>query len=502
MAKSDSKSSMAGVRVFSFSVAGVLGLLLVSTTMPPIIGGSSDRALIDAPAELVTSPIKGAVADLTVNQGSMISAGEKIAVIRNNDVDRSKLIELQLSAARIGNDISDRERSIANLKQVISQLNADIDRQRQALVGQYQEEIDGSKANLDRKNAQAAIARKLLEVDQTLQKRGVRGGGVLQSSKAYAAAKSDAEAARSSLESAKKRLEASRKGVYLGPNADPINGLLQELRDNKDKLRQSTVQLASLKDQKKSVDAIRNAETARVAQLSHRVITMPASGELLDLSVHEGSAVSDGDALARSVDCADTFVVAIFSEHKASSLAAGAPVTVRAAGWKEPVKGTVEKLVPRATATQNNNYAVPFPPTERRELYAYIKLPEQSHTVGQGTCAIGKWVTVSLDDSALPSTDDVARMASKAGSRLYAGASELIADLAGTAPAFAQSVVETARTHADHLFDTAFAGLGFDGTQAPRRTEAAAPASERQPRFVFGNRSVSQSMDMNRRMVD
>ncbi|MGN6549884.1 MAG: HlyD family efflux transporter periplasmic adaptor subunit [Pararhizobium sp.] len=505
MAKSDSKNRLAGVRVFSFSVAGVLGLLLVSTTMPPILGGSSERALIDAPAELVTSPIEGVVTDLTATQGGTFAKGEKIAVVRNNDVERSKLIQLELSASKIDNDISNGVRSIANLKDVIAHLNADIDRQRQALIGQYQEEIDGSQADLDKKKAQAAIAKRLLDIDQTLQKKGVRGGGVLQTKKAYAAAKSAAETAKSSLDSAKQRLAASRKGVYLGPNADPINALLQELRSNQDKLDERKVELASLKDQKASVDAIRDTEKQRVAQMSHRIITMPASGELLNLSVNEGSAVQDGDAIARSVDCADTFVVAIFSEHKASSLSTGAPVTVRAAGWDRPVKGTVEKLVPRATATQNNNYAVPFPPTERRELYAYIKLPEQSRTVGKGTCAIGKWVTVSLDNSPIPSTDDLARMASeagaklyagaaKAGTQLYAGASDLIAGLAGTVPAFAQSAADKARAEA---------GLVFDGSETSTRHHAATTASDdRRPRFVFGRDQASRSAGFTRPVMD
>ena len=116
MTKDKQKFSMPGMRVFSFSAAGVLGLLLVSGSMPAVLSDSTDRAIIDAPVDLITSPIKGVVSSLTINPGDPVAAGQSLAVVQDNAVDPAKLIELNLKAAELDSRIANDGESIQNLQ--------------------------------------------------------------------------------------------------------------------------------------------------------------------------------------------------------------------------------------------------------------------------------------------------------------------------------------------------------------------------------------------------
>ena len=81
---------------------------------------------------------------------------------------------------------------------------------------------------------------------------------------------------------------------------------------------------------------IRDQELERIARLSRQAVVAGGSGAIFEVGRLNGSAVSDGDAIAQSIDCADAFVVAIFSERKAPALTPGAEVTIRSDGWEQP----------------------------------------------------------------------------------------------------------------------------------------------------------------------
>ena len=119
------------------------------------------------------------------------------------------------------------------------------------------------------------------------------------------------------------------------------------------------------------------------------------------------------------MDCADAFVVAIFSERKAPALTPGAKVTIRSDDWEQSVGGTIQKLVPRTTSMDDAGFAVPFPPTERRELYAFVAIDDLGTDPGKGSCQIGKWVSVSLDNGSIPSAADALKSAQQAGSSAF-----------------------------------------------------------------------------------
>src|SRR6476646_6270128 len=61
------------IRVSAYSVAMVLALLLVNSALPPLLADQSDRAVIDAPITLLTSPIAGEVTSIVGAAGQRAS---------------------------------------------------------------------------------------------------------------------------------------------------------------------------------------------------------------------------------------------------------------------------------------------------------------------------------------------------------------------------------------------------------------------------------------------
>jgi hypothetical protein len=103
------------------------------------------------------------------------------------------------------------------------------------------------------------------------------------------------------------------------------------------------------------------------------------------------------------VDCRKRNVVAIFSYREASNLPVGATVGVSGADFSA---GIVSALMPKISDKADEGYAVPFPQTERRELYAIIEpTVENERTAGadSSSCQVGKWVTVTRGGGIVPS---------------------------------------------------------------------------------------------------
>jgi multidrug resistance efflux pump len=71
------------LRVSSLVVAGILSLLLINAVVPPIVADQSDRAVVNAPVTLLTSPIDGEIDSLAANPGHSVEAGDSLAQISN-----------------------------------------------------------------------------------------------------------------------------------------------------------------------------------------------------------------------------------------------------------------------------------------------------------------------------------------------------------------------------------------------------------------------------------
>src|ERR1700761_1217101 len=81
-------------RLAGFGVVIFIAWTLLSMVMPPMFFRSSQRAVVDVPTTLVTTPIEGTVASQRLHIGDRFHAGDALVDIQNQNVDRSTLVEL------------------------------------------------------------------------------------------------------------------------------------------------------------------------------------------------------------------------------------------------------------------------------------------------------------------------------------------------------------------------------------------------------------------------
>lgn len=146
--------------------------------------------------------------------------------------------------------------------------------------------------------------------------------------------------------------------------------------------------------------------------MTNAPIVAANGGSVLSLASTAGRHIKAGDAIATITDCDKAFVVGIFSYRKAQALAVGTRVSVTGATEGANRQGTISEILPKANDKTDEQYAVPFPQTERREMYVLVNLdpPEAAAPVSatrkdaqSDICSIGQWVTVTRSNGWVPS---------------------------------------------------------------------------------------------------
>jgi hypothetical protein len=161
---------------------------------------------------------------------------------------------------------------------------------------------------------------------------------------------------------------------------------------------------AVLQEKQRLIDT----ERRRLDRLAEAEVRVPSGGKIVNVSAAQGRHVNAGDSIASLVACDRRFVVAIFSYRQAQSMAVGTPVRIDGAPFGS---GVVTEILPKTSDKGDERFAVPFPQTERRELYAIIAPAEPSAGAGARTaaerprssCTVGQWVTVTKNNAIVPS---------------------------------------------------------------------------------------------------
>jgi biotin carboxyl carrier protein len=409
------------VKATTYSVASLLAVLMLTAALPPIVADESDRAILDAPITLLTTPIAGEVSALSANVAEKVSQGTSIAEVKNTRVDRTTLIDLESKENNYREALtSAQDKNEADLHYVVA-LDKEISAQKAQLINQFEKQNAELKANLDA--AQALVGEKsaLRDRQVNMVSRDVASAYMLKpTTQELSSAQSTRDAASQRLASNISELDAINHDVFVGDNLVGIATLVQKRRDvafdaERQKIEEAQAR-AGLADETKLVEA----ERLRLQSLADARLTSPNDGEVLDVGVALGRHVSAGDSIATLVDCRRLFAVAIFSYREAAALSVGTRVIISGEGVNRPVGGTVQDLVPKSSDKSDALYAEPFPQTERREMYVVVKpdtdmallRPTRADGAPTGSCPVGKWVTVRRTGGWVPSTSVVWHQAS------------------------------------------------------------------------------------------
>ncbi len=399
------------LRVSSLVVASVLSLLMITTVVPPIVADQSDRAVVNAPVTLLTAPIDGEIDSLAASPGHSVEAGASLAQISNVRLDRGTLISLEEKASDAREKLASTQGKKESDRAYLKSLDSEIAAQIEQLKALFQSQIVELRARVAQSESLSAEKKALVDRQSDMVSRDAASIYMLKpTTHQYSAALHNADAENAKLNQKIAQLDALEKGIYVGDDLVAIGSLVQKRRDidldeNRMEIEEKELS-AVLEDHQRFI----NKEQKRLDALAEADVRTPTGGKILNVGAAPGRHVNAGDSVASLVDCDKRFVVAIFSYRQGQSMKVGTRVRVDGASFGS---GIVTAVLPKTSDKIDDRFAVPFPQTERRELYAIIAPDKRTGgTVDaedavqheQSTaCTVGQWVTVTKDDGIVPS---------------------------------------------------------------------------------------------------
>lgn len=352
---------------------------------------------------------------MQANPGAPVDRGTNLAEIVNSRVDRSTAIQLD------GNVAEMRERAVAVLRKresnqaYLANLDQSI-REKAAQLDQIlRAQISELKANVA--EAEAIMEQRRLSYDQTAQlaSRNVTNANTLKPARQQLeAAQSAKDAANAKLLQKVSQLEGLSKDIYVGDDLLALAEISQKRREIEFDTQRLAIEEAELRARIRDQARLLEIENQRLDSLARTTITAPMTGAIFSASATKGRRVNAGDTLATFVNCERRFVVAIFSYRKAPDLAVGTRVEIAGIDEDGNRSGTVTEILPKTNDRFDDLYAVPFPQTERRELYVLVRPDSDPPKASAGgdqtsTCGVGRWVVVTRANGWVPSISTVWR---------------------------------------------------------------------------------------------
>jgi multidrug resistance efflux pump len=399
------------LRVSSLMVAGILSLLMLTAVIPPIVADQSDRAVVNAPITLLTSPIDGEIDSLAATPGDSVGAGDSLAQISNVRLDRGTIISLEEKAADAREKLASTQANKESDRAYLKSLDAEIAAQIEQLKALFQSEIVELRARVAESVSLSGAKKALVDRQSDMVSRDAASVYMLAPTKQqYSAALHNADAENAKLDQKTAQLDALEKGVYVGDDLVAIGTLVQKRRDIDLDEKRMEIEEKELSADLEDHQSLINREQKRLDALAGAKVRTPTGGKILNVGATPGRHVNAGDSVASLVDCDKRFVVAIFSYRQGQSMKVGTRVRVDGVSFGS---GIVTAVLPKTSDKIDDRFAVPFPQTERRELYAIIAPdnrtdgtvhPEAAVQHEQPTsCNVGQWVTVTKDDGIVPS---------------------------------------------------------------------------------------------------
>ncbi|OAS25323.1 hypothetical protein A5481_10465 [Methylobacterium platani] len=415
------------VRVSAYSVATVLALLMTTATLPPLLADQSDRAVINAPISLLTAPIAGEMTQVSASIGQALRPGEAVARIHNARVDRTTLISLDSKVEELrGSLLAARQKKDSD-NAYVAALDLEIRRQVEQMTAKLDGEVAEARARVAAADAEGQSTRAVVQRQQAMVDRNTASIDLLRPTQhKLEAAQFDKDAEAAKLAQKLAELGAVKKSVFVGNQSNSLAVLTQKRRDLAFDAQRLTIEETQLAASLTSLQGLQEAERRRLDSLTDARMVAANGGVVLSLGAAQGRHVGPGDSVATLVDCEQAFAVGIFSYRQAQELAVGTAVRISAAGTTIPQRGWVSEILPKTSDRTDQQYAVPFPQTERREMYVLVSLdPSSAPAAAAGTrdtprtqqaaadlpqaarrttpCSVGQWVTITRENGWIPS---------------------------------------------------------------------------------------------------
>lgn len=362
-------------------LAGYLALafvlwLLFWTLFAPFFSTSASRAVLNAPAVLLTTPIDGVVRSVNVVPGASFARGDVLATVDNPRANPESLLALKTRRLSLAQEQGALEAQLEHDRRLLDALRETRRRYRASLESQLGYSRQALAAEYAGARAQADEAQARLQRYQAL----LADGAVSQA--AVNTAQAQLAAARGTMESLDARVKGSggnvaslRRDVYLDDGQSRLFDLDAQLTALALGLERGQRQFAQQGAELAELDTLVAGEQRRMNMLSGYQLIAAADGTVQDVLAAPGAQVSAGATLVRASDCSRNVVMAVFPERAARRLEPGSELEVEIRGADAPLQARVVQMLNQGSQQQAAGYAAPFPFAEPNAIQVVAAFP-------------------------------------------------------------------------------------------------------------------------------
>jgi multidrug resistance efflux pump len=306
-------------------VWGLLGVIFVLAVIYYVFSTDHSKDLVligtvDSNQVVVSAQVQGRIQKLLVDEGSVVKAGDVIAVL-----DPSELQTQEAAASA----------QIASLQHKVSEMQ----HTEESTSGSTSSDVAGATAKVSSAKAQLAQAQATLERTQSDSRRTV------ELAKAGVASDQERVQAETSLTAAQASLQAAKDGVGAA-QADLNSAIARTQQGNAAKSTVASTQ-ADLQN------AMAQRDQAKV-RLGYTDVYAPVSGTVSVRAARQGEVVNVGQPIVTVVDLSDTWVRAAVPETDADQIGLGDVLRIRMPGGDTTSGKVFFKAVESDFATQRD----------------------------------------------------------------------------------------------------------------------------------------------------
>lgn len=281
----------------------LLGIIFVASAIYYVFSTDHSKDLVlvgtvDSNQVIVSAQVGGRIQKLLVDEGSVVKAGDLIAVLDP--------LELQAQEAAANATIASLQHKVAEMRQT-----------EESTSGSTSSDVAGATAKISSAKAQLAQAQAALERTQSDSQR------MIDLAKAGVASEQERVQAETNLRAAQASVQAAQDGV----RAAQADASAATARTHQANAAQSTV-AATQSDLK---NAMAQRDQAHV-RLGYTNVYAPVSGTVSVRAARQGEVVNAGQAIVTVVDLSDTWARAAIPETEADHIGLGDVLRVRMPG--------------------------------------------------------------------------------------------------------------------------------------------------------------------------
>jgi multidrug resistance efflux pump len=420
-------------RLFGFVFAAALLATMAFAMIPNQFFIVSEKAVVNAPVNLITSPIYGRVDDIRLEVGSPVEQGFIAAVMSNPNQDQTSVVGLRLEKLDIEERLNNETAALEQRRGRLLVVDAQIADVKRGVLEELDAVIASAKSNVQFYQARASEQQAFVDRQQSLLQRGViKAESMEPLLQQRAAAEFELEGAQGELKRQELLRSLFEQGIFTGgPSATNIMSLELQRKTLAADIEEAETEIDQMERRLTELAALLEREEMRLGGIGAAEVTVDVAGQIVSVDAGYGDFLTQGQPLARSLDCGEAFVAAVYSSRDVADIEIGTPAIVNIRSIGQQRHGRVAKIVRYFGKGGEDRYFEELPVAEGHEVYVVVELDRSgdgsldADGMGGGLveedtakffgCHVGEDVVVSLGE---PMIEKLSRYSAEAAERI------------------------------------------------------------------------------------